>query len=665
MTKDNVTEKTLINPINRTDNGSKVTSSQLQEFSVDSILTDETNRTVWINGMPYGNAYVSLSQNENPIHGEIFNDFENNKAIGNYSHAEGFETKTIKEYSHAEGFKTTTEGIAAHAEGFETFANGKASHSEGISTISLGDASHVEGVGTKTTNEAEHASGKYNDSTEGQTLFSVGIGDSDKSRLNALEITNAGNIYVCEDDYGNNPCQYPGSNKQTIQKLLNNITHLERITYSALTNKIQNNQLSPGKFYRITDYITTSSQENTTSAAHQFDIIVLALSDFTISEEAWATVSESDTSGYFSNSNLSAWKIWYCLENDKTRFAWADKQNGKGVIYRMIDEFGNDCPYDFKNILFYSKFTFHDIDSPDVDNSLSGKCKNNKIQHIPNALRSIFLKTDISTTGFLVCENNIIINCGNITVTGNNNFITDQYKDYGFTTIDDNNISIYTKLNKNLAFDDNAIVNYKYITTGVLNGIATISNQIMVIPDMSFDENGNQTITQGFEDIGQNYIIGGLEYNGNSENNFGKIQKIARSIEIPKTISTVVLTGVIKDDLTAILFLPENVNIGHTIEIITPRELASDWRLSSGLYTYDATRIIFVNTYSTEKLKKTGYGVCYYDGITGYCLSPDLTIKYDYINIGAKSVRRLTYLGNIGGNTEHPVRAWAQSYYEI
>ena len=25
---------------------------------------------------------------------------------------------------------------------------------------------------------------------------------------------------------------------------------------------------------------------------------------------------------------------------------------GKGVIYRMIDEFGNDCPYDFKNIVF-------------------------------------------------------------------------------------------------------------------------------------------------------------------------------------------------------------------------------------------------------------------------------------------------------------------------
>lgn len=31
--------------------------------------------------------------------------------------------------------------------------------------------------------------------------------------------------------------------------------------------------------------------------------------------------------------------------------------NGRGVIYRMIDEFGNDCPYDFKNIQFKIKLT--------------------------------------------------------------------------------------------------------------------------------------------------------------------------------------------------------------------------------------------------------------------------------------------------------------------
>lgn len=39
------------------------------------------------------------------------------------------------------------------------------------------------------------------------------------------------------------------------------------------------------------------------------------------------------------------------MDNDTNRFAWAD-DTGRGVIYRMIDEWNNDCPYDFKNILF-------------------------------------------------------------------------------------------------------------------------------------------------------------------------------------------------------------------------------------------------------------------------------------------------------------------------
>lgn len=54
----------------------------------------------------------------------------------------------------------------------------------------------------------------------------------------------------------------------------------------------------------------------------------------------------------FLSSKLEAWQIWYCLDNDSNRFTWADMTNGKGVIYRLIDEWGNDCPYDFYNILF-------------------------------------------------------------------------------------------------------------------------------------------------------------------------------------------------------------------------------------------------------------------------------------------------------------------------
>lgn len=54
----------------------------------------------------------------------------------------------------------------------------------------------------------------------------------------------------------------------------------------------------------------------------------------------------------------------------------------KGLIYRMIDEFNNDCPYDFKNIQFDGRFTFsyaQDEDSDAIDASLTGKAYSNKI----------------------------------------------------------------------------------------------------------------------------------------------------------------------------------------------------------------------------------------------------------------------------------------------
>lgn len=51
-------------------------------------------------------------------------------------------------------------------------------------------------------------------------------------------------------------------------------------------------------------------------------------------------------------ANIPAWELKYSLDNDTNRFAWADEENGKGVIYWMKDEHNNECPYDFKNIQF-------------------------------------------------------------------------------------------------------------------------------------------------------------------------------------------------------------------------------------------------------------------------------------------------------------------------
>ena len=58
-------------------------------------------------------------------------------------------------------------------------------------------------------------------------------------------------------------------------------------------------------------------------------------------------------SGISSNvANIPAWELKYCLDNDTERFAWADDEQGKGIIYYMKDEWNNECPYDFKNIQF-------------------------------------------------------------------------------------------------------------------------------------------------------------------------------------------------------------------------------------------------------------------------------------------------------------------------
>ena len=49
--------------------------------------------------------------------------------------------------------------------------------------------------------------------------------------------------------------------------------------------------------------------------------------------------------------NMNAWELKYCLDNDKDLFDWAETE-GKGVIYWLKDEFGNEAPYDFKNAMF-------------------------------------------------------------------------------------------------------------------------------------------------------------------------------------------------------------------------------------------------------------------------------------------------------------------------
>ncbi len=122
------------------------------------------------------------------------------------------------------------------------------------------------------------------------------------------------------------------------------------ITYAALKALRDGGNLVPGTWYRITDYVCTTTQENTQSAVHAFDVIVRADDTNHLNENAFAAHHKGDE--YFANCKLGAWELKYCLDNDTNRFAWADDENGTGVIFYMKDEWNNECPYDFKNIMF-------------------------------------------------------------------------------------------------------------------------------------------------------------------------------------------------------------------------------------------------------------------------------------------------------------------------
>ena len=148
------------------------------------ILTS-TNGTAW-NFTP---IFIGVSKGG----GEVFNDYDNNTAVGNYSHAEGSQTKAVGNYSHAEGLRTNARGVNSHAEGqeteavgdyshaegFQTHANKNNSHAEGRITVADGGASHAEGGETHASGDYSHAEGQK---TVASGLYSHAEGYSTKAK---------------------------------------------------------------------------------------------------------------------------------------------------------------------------------------------------------------------------------------------------------------------------------------------------------------------------------------------------------------------------------------------------------------------------------------------------------------------------------------------------
>jgi len=130
----------------------------------------------------------------------------NISAQGDNAHAEGYQTNAGGKYAHAEGDTTTASQRGAHAEGRQSSATNWCAHAEGRSTTASGDGSHSEGYYTTAQNTGEHAEGYFNASSKannsfgnaGNTLSSIGNGESALARHNAFEVRQNGDIYYAD-----------------------------------------------------------------------------------------------------------------------------------------------------------------------------------------------------------------------------------------------------------------------------------------------------------------------------------------------------------------------------------------------------------------------------------------------------------------------------------
>lgn len=292
---------------------SNIPSEILATQSIDGIVTDPENRTIWINGMPFGNAYTNPSNTgleTGPFHSEIFNDFETNiiENGSHYSHVEGKENKIAgdsigshveginntsnnSEFSHIEGSSNTmTNSNYTHLEGTQNNANNSNfAHISGKSNNAINaDGANISGYQNNVYNEFETAIGinNWSDSYESENggdvlnttnkiVASVGVGVNG-NRKNAVRINSDGGIYLSAVQKRTDrvietfdPCNYDGgtiyktnvanSNKKeiaakSVQEVLANIGHMESISYWRLRTLAESNKLLPGKSYRITDY---------------------------------------------------------------------------------------------------------------------------------------------------------------------------------------------------------------------------------------------------------------------------------------------------------------------------------------------------------------------------------------------------------------------------
>lgn len=131
------------------------------------------------NELEYSSVGQYNKDTNQEILGEIFNNYQNNKAY-HYSHAEGDNTKALGIASHAEGKNTKTLGDYSHAEGNNTYSLSQDSHATGDSTIAGSKGYNIRSISV----------------SNGTATITLKSALSDDIPINTL-CTIRGNIEVC------------------------------------------------------------------------------------------------------------------------------------------------------------------------------------------------------------------------------------------------------------------------------------------------------------------------------------------------------------------------------------------------------------------------------------------------------------------------------------
>lgn len=246
-----------------------------------------------------------------------------------------------------EGNARYASGIFSHAEGHLTTASGDSSHAEGYLTTANGNYSHAEGYRTTAINNSEHASGRYNVSSmdigggfigsSGNTLFSVGNGNSNTIRHNAFEIRQNGDIYIADTNDASTSNYYEKPMIKLQDALASgggsNVIEVTQAEYDAL---VSGGTVDPNALYVITDASSINLGDYYTAA--ETDLSFVAKMNNIVSAITFQNeISSSDSDiTEFKLSGTSGMYVYFT-------YGWKNSQGDFSCCYNCSFYFGNNA----------------------------------------------------------------------------------------------------------------------------------------------------------------------------------------------------------------------------------------------------------------------------------------------------------------------------------